>query len=305
MNQEEIVQYFNDNLKSEENVSEAVAAIRTLVEYIKCGNEGTLVELLHNIKQAIERLKSTDHGLVTSIASGCELFLRFITLHHTDLDNPDFKVCKNILVERGNLFLTKLATSRQKIASFATQFIRDGATILTHSRSRVVLQVLREAALAKKRFTVYVTESLPDRSGDAMYNDLTYLGIPTIVILDAAAGYIMEKIDLVLVGAEGVVESGGIINKIGTYTIALAAKEMNKPFYVVAESYKFARLYPLNQQDIPNQFKFPASALHGSDLSREHPMVDYTPPAYLTLLFTDLGILTPSAVSDELIKLYL
>lgn len=43
--------------------------------------------------------------------------------------------------------------------------------------------------------------------------------------------------------------------QIGTYTLALAAKEMNKPFYVVAESYKFARLYPLNQQDIPNQFK--------------------------------------------------
>ena len=40
------------------------------------------------------------------------------------------------------------------------------------------------------------------------------------------------------------------------------------------------------------------------DLSSEHPWVDYTPPAYLTLLFTDLGVLTPSAVSDELIKLY-
>ena len=52
--------------------------------------------------------------------------------------------------------------------------------------------------------------------------------------------------------------------------------------------------------------QYKASALQtGADLSREHPMVDYTPPAYLTLLFTDLGILTPSAVSDELIKLYL
>ena len=58
-----------------------------------------------------------------------------------------------------------------------------------------------------------------------------------------------------LVGAEGVVESGGIINKVGTYTMAIAAKEMNKPFYVVAESFKFARLYPLNQQDVPNRFK--------------------------------------------------
>lgn len=44
---------------------------------------------------------------------------------------------------------------------------------------------------------------------------------------------------------------------------------------------------------------------HLSDVSKVHPLVDYTPPAYITLLFTDLGILTPSAVSDELIKLYM
>jgi translation initiation factor 2B subunit (eIF-2B alpha/beta/delta family) len=52
----------------------------------------------------------------------------------------------------------------------------------------------------------------------------------------------------VLLGAEGVVENGGVINKLGTYQIALCAKSLNKPFYVAAESYKFARLYPLNQQ---------------------------------------------------------
>lgn len=48
-----------------------------------------------------------------------------------------------------------------------------------------------------------------------------------------------------------------------------------------------------------------ASSVLDKDLSKQHPLVDYTPPAYITLLFTDLGILTPSAVSDELIKLYL
>jgi len=53
---------------------------------------------------------------------------------------------------------------------------------------------------------------------------------------------------MVLLGAEGVVENGGVINKLGTYQIALCAKSLNKPFYIAAESYKFARLYPLNQQ---------------------------------------------------------
>ncbi|OBS68925.1 hypothetical protein A6R68_02538, partial [Neotoma lepida] len=77
--------------------------------------------------------------------------------------------------------------------------------------------------------------------------------------------YIMEKADLVIVGAEGVVENGGIINKADTLK----------------------------------------SLQTGQDLKEEHPWVDYTSPSLITLLFTDLGVLTPSAVSDELIKLYL
>lgn len=64
---------------------------------------------------------------------------------------------------------------------------------------------------------------------------------------------------MVLVGAEGVVENGGVINKLGTYQIALCAKMLNKPFYVAAESYKFARLYPLNQQVCSMQW---ADVLH-------------------------------------------
>lgn len=94
------------------------------------------------------------------------------------------------------------------------------------------------------------------------------------------------------------------IFQIGTYTMAMCAKELKKPVYVLTESFKFARLYPLNQRDLPNEFKYLSSTLQ-RDLAEEHPLVDYTPPSYITLLFTDLGILTPSAVSDELIKLYL
>ena len=47
----------------------------------------------------------------------------------------------------------------------------------------------------------------------------------------------------------------GFLFQIGTYTISISAKAMNKPFYVVAESFKFARFYPLNQRDVPNEFK--------------------------------------------------
>ncbi|XP_013413591.1 translation initiation factor eIF-2B subunit alpha [Lingula anatina] len=303
MNKDDIVSYFTHLMGDDPSISAAVAAIQTLMEFLKLNSAETLSELRENLKDAIDTLTKTDSS-VASISSGCELFLRFITL--TALDHSDFQECKTILLNRGNVFLQKVGMCRKKISKLGHPFISDGATILTHSRSRVVMQVLKEAVEAKKRFNVYVTESHPNKSGCQMAEELNAMDIPTVVILDSAVGYIMEKVDLVLVGAEGVVESGGIINKIGTFGMAVAAKEMNKPFYVVAESFKFARLYPLNQQDVPNQFKYQASKLSSSaDLRIEHPMVDYTPPAYITLLFTDLGVLTPSAVSDELIKLYL
>lgn len=85
----------------------------------------------------------------------------------------------------------------------------------------------------------------------------------------------------------------------------MSALELKKPVYVLTESFKFSRIYPLNQRDLPNEFKYLSSTINNGNLSKQHPLVDYTPPAYITLLFTDLGILTPSAVSDELIKLYL
>ncbi|KAF3522838.1 hypothetical protein F2Q69_00047021 [Brassica cretica] len=92
----------------------------------------------------------------------------------------------------------------------------------------------------------------------------------------------------------------------GTYQIALVAQTMNKPVYVAAESYKFARLYPLDQKDLepalrPVDFGVPVPP----KVEVERSARDYTPPQYLTMLFTDLGVLTPSVVSDELIQLYL
>lgn len=80
-----------------------------------------------------------------------------------------------------------------------------------------------------------------------MFKKLTEEGeIHCEMIIDSAMGYALEQASFVLSGAEAVSENGGIINRIGTYTLALCAKSLKKPFYVVSESYKFTRpLYPL------------------------------------------------------------
>uniref|UniRef100_A0A673LNB5 Translation initiation factor eIF2B subunit alpha n=2 Tax=Sinocyclocheilus rhinocerous TaxID=307959 RepID=A0A673LNB5_9TELE len=299
---QKLVEYFRAQIREDPDVASAVAAIRSLLEFLKRDQSETILGLRENMTKAIHRLEETDSSV--AVSSGGELFLRFISL--TSLEHPDLSQCKNVMIERGELFLKKISLSRGKVGKLCHTFIKDGAKILTHSSSRVVLKVLENAAADNKRFTVYVTESQPDSAGKRMAQKLGKLNIPVTVVLDAVVGYIMEKVDLVIVGAEGVVESGGVINKIGTYQMAVCSKAHNKPFYVVAESFKFVRLYPLNQQDVPDRFKYKADILKTvKDLNQEHPMIDYTPPSLITLLFTDLGVLTPSAVSDELIKLYL
>uniref|UniRef100_A0A8C3TDV7 Translation initiation factor eIF2B subunit alpha n=1 Tax=Chelydra serpentina TaxID=8475 RepID=A0A8C3TDV7_CHESE len=302
MNEAELVEAFRAQMREDPDVASAVAAIRTLLEFLKRDKGETIQGLRVNLKNAIETLSGVDSSV--AVSSGGELFLRFISL--TSLEYSDYSKCKEIMIERGELFLRRISLSRNKIAKLCHTFIKDGARILTHAYSRVVLRVLEAAAASKKRFSVYITESQPDQAGQKMAKALSKLNVPVTVILDAAVGYIMEKVNLVIVGAEGVVESGGIINKIGTNQMAVCAKAQNKPFYVVAESFKFVRLFPLNQQDVPDKFKYKADTLKtNQSLTEEHPWIDYTSPSLITLLFTDLGVLTPSAVSDELIKLYL
>ncbi|KAF5185098.1 Translation initiation factor eif-2b subunit alpha, partial [Thalictrum thalictroides] len=78
----------------------------------------------------------------------------------------------------------------------------------------------------------------PNRTGLRLSNELAKLDVPVKLLIDSAVAYTMDEVDMVFVGAYGVVESGGIINMMGMYQIALVAHSMNKPVYVAAESYK-------------------------------------------------------------------
>ena len=235
------------------------------------------------------------------------------------------------LAARGQFFTSLSASSRSTIAASIDQFIHAGHRILVHGLSRCVITALRHAATqSHKQFSVITTEARPLCDGYRLVEELTALGIATELILDSAVACCMERVDLVLVGAEGVAESGGIINKVGTFTVCAIASMMGRPVYVCAECYKFSRIFPLSQRDVPErrQRQRPFVSVKGegevgganavevcrwprlqpgkeSLFTVDNVQCDYTPPQYLTLLFTDLGILDPSAISDELIKLML
>ncbi|XP_028796263.1 translation initiation factor eIF-2B subunit alpha-like [Neltuma alba] len=298
-----VIDEFN-NWRKQPDLAEAVAAIRALAAVIRSSKATTMMELEIELKKASDSLKSWDTTSI-SLTAGCDLFMRYVT-RTAALEYEDFNSAKSRLIERAEKFGEISYKARKVIAMLAQDFIFDGCTILVHGYSRVVLEVLRLSAQNKKRFRVLCTEGRPDRSGLRLSNELAKLNIPVKLLIDSAVAYTMDEVDMIFVGADGVVESGGIINMMGTYQIALVAHSMNKPVYVAAESYKFARLYPLDQKDLapallPIDFGVPIP----SKVEVERSARDYTPPQYLTLLFTDLGVLTPSVVSDELIQLYL
>jgi translation initiation factor eIF-2B subunit alpha len=307
-------------------MSLSFVAITVLTEVIKRSASTTMMELDTELKQAVQQLKqmvkqelelqNNYHGSSITLHSGCELFTRFVTRQF--LEASEFSSIKRKLAERGR-YISKLSTSsREKVTELFEPFFRDNMCVMVVGFSRVATATLLNASKQGKRFSVIIPEARPDVEGYRSARQLRDAGIPVTLIVDSAAAHVMSKVDFVLSGAEAVVENGGIINKIGTYQIAIVAHAHKKPFYVAAESFKFVRKFPLNQDDISGENEFDyinppqysvieenngeQTSLEGIDIL--NPTSDFTPPRYINLLFTDLGILTPSAVSDELIKLY-
>lgn len=236
-----------------------VAAIRVLLNVIRRSEAGTMMGLQADLRDASDVMvafakrggpiaEGGEGGGTTkyllagrshiALSSGCELFLKYVT--RASLETPEFQACKSQVLERGERFAELSTQARDRIASVGSPFVREGSVVLTHGRSKVVEALLLRAALVeKRRFRVIVLEGRPDAGGAKSAKTYASAGIPTTVVLDSAMGYIMEGVDIVIVGAEGVVENGGTVNKVGTFALGVCAKELGVPFYVAAESYKF------------------------------------------------------------------
>ncbi|KAJ7632588.1 nagb/rpia/CoA transferase-like protein [Roridomyces roridus] len=282
-----------------------------------------MFELVKELNEGADALKQHTSNPI-GLTAGCELFIAFVTLFPHD-SAQSFSDLKMELVKQGEAYVRQALTYRRKIGELAVDFIKDDSVILTHSYSRVVMETLL-LAHKSKRISVFVTEARPRGLGVKTAEALTRAGIPCTVILDSAVAYAMEKVDFVLVGSEAVVESGGLINAIGSLNIAIIAKAANKPFYALAESYKFHRLFPLSQFDLPSHnpriLSFPSpidppetsaasrtvstplSSITQEEIARNNPGVDYTRPDLISLVFSELGSLTPSGVSQYLVGMF-
>jgi methylthioribose-1-phosphate isomerase len=148
--------------------------------------------------------------------------------------------------------------------------------------------------------SVFVTETRPLLQGARLTTwELMQEGIPVTLITDSMAGYFMhqKKIDCVIVGADRIAANGDVANKIGTYTLAVLAKESKIPFYVAAPT-STIDLSLSSGDKIPIEERGPEEVTHiqGVSLAPEgiraaNPAFDVTPHSYITAIITEKGII--------------
>jgi methylthioribose-1-phosphate isomerase len=200
--------------------------------------------------------------------------------------------------------------SCRAIGTHGAALIPDEARVLTHCNAGALatagygtaLGVIRGAVDAGKRVRVLADETRPFLQGSRLTAwELTKDGIDTTVITDNMAGSLMSsgEIDLVVVGADRIAANGDTANKIGTYTVAILAKEHGIPFYVAAPWSTIDLAIP-DGTHIPIEERASREVTHvgANRLAPEgarvrNPAFDVTPHRYITAIITDRGILMP------------
>jgi len=200
--------------------------------------------------------------------------------------------------------------ANEKIGFWGKTLIKDGDSILTHCNAGALatagygtaLGIIRSAFAEKKKIQVYVDETRPFLQGARLTCwELDRENIPVILITDNMAGHLMQKglISLVITGADRIARNGDTANKIGTYTVAILAKEHGIPFYVAAPlSTVDFRIGSGSQIPIEERSPQEVRELAGQCLALPHikamnPVFDITPVKYISAIITEKGIVRP------------
>jgi methylthioribose-1-phosphate isomerase len=185
--------------------------------------------------------------------------------------------------------------------------IPDGARVLTHCNAGALatagygtaLGVIRAAVEAGKKVSVVADETRPFLQGARLTAwELQKDNIPVTLICDNMAGYLMSKgeIDCVIVGADRIAANGDVANKIGTYTVAVLAKEHNIPFYVAAPvstidlSLSDGSQIPIEERDARELTHIKDVQLAPEGIDVFNPAFDITPQRLVTAIITEKGV---------------
>lgn len=215
---------------------------------------------------------------------------------------------KQLLIEEAKRIHEEDIKAQEKIAEYGSELIADGSTVLTHCNAGALatggvwgtaLGVVRGAKRQGKKVAVIANETRPYLQGARLTAwELIKDEIPVTLIADNMAGYMMwtGRIHAVVVGADRIAANGDVANKIGTYTVAVLAKENGIPFYVAAPLSTIDLNCSTGSQ-IPIEQRSNREITHIKDIQLapdgvevSNPAFDITPSEYVSAIITEKGI---------------
>lgn len=214
-----------------------------------------------------------------------------------------------VIAEAVAICAEDIAVNR-KMGASGRSLIHDGARILTHCNAGALatagygtaLGVIRAACEAGKKVHVFVDETRPVLQGARLTAwELRKENIPATLITDSMAGSLMQrgKIDLVITGADRIAANGDTANKIGTYSLAVLARENGIPFYIAAPrstidlSLKTGDEIPIEERSGEEVVAFQGARSAPAGMPVYNPAFDVTPHRYITAIITEAGVVRP------------
>ncbi len=195
----------------------------------------------------------------------------------------------------------------QAMGRHGAPLVPDGKTVLTHCNAGALatagygtaLGVIRAAVAAGKKIDVFADETRPFLQGARLTAwELMQDGIPTTLITDNMAGHFLKsgRIGCVIVGADRIAANGDVANKIGTYSVAVLARENGVPFYVAAPistldlSLASGAAIPIEQRPAAEVTEVFGATVAPDGVAVENPAFDVTPARYVSAIITERGV---------------
>ena len=212
------------------------------------------------------------------------------------------------LVEEALSIFREDIEANRALGRFGAELLADGDTVLTHCNAGALatagdygtaLGVVRGAIDAGKRIAVIADETRPFLQGSRLTAwELAKDNIPVTVITDNMAGHVMKsgKINAVVVGADRIAANGDTANKIGTYMVAVLAREHNIPFYVAAPvstldlSLKSGEEIPIEERDAKEVTHIKEYQMAPDGVGVQNPAFDVTPNELIAAIITNKGV---------------
>jgi len=256
----------------------------------------------------LEKLRDIISTIAATRPTARNLFRAIDRMQKVAQAGKDIEQIRAALIQEAVKIHSEEAEATRKLSQFGAGLIQDGFTILTHCNTGALatagygtaLGVIKQAKEQGKNIKVLATETRPLLQGARITTwELKKANIPVTLITDSMAGYFMSrgKVDCVIVGADRIAANGDTANKIGTYTLAVLARENGIPFYVAAPtttidlSLASGDEIPIEQRSQEEVTHIQGVSIAPEGVEAANPAFDITPHRYITAIITEKGII--------------